>query len=426
MNITQIIDSVLWFPMEQATLFVGNQGIGKSQAIKQAAKILNLPLLDFRCSQIDVGDLKGMPFYVGGHTFFAPPDNWPITEEDALKLLKALGLKDFQRGCGDWGILLLDEVNRATREVQQAIFELILDRRLNFRGLPKYWRVVACINGNDDAYSVNSLDPAFLSRFFMTRAEPSFEEWISYAKGDHRKVVYDVEAIKASHVEWAAKVDSLNVHPAVIEFMIKQPSLLDPTDEMIKESATKLSKIHDRRAWDMFSKWIHKAEMDFEAGRTKFNPLAKDPKSLNLMFLTALGFVGMMAAGKFRSFIETDYQALDAKRILEKWDDAVSAQIKKVVELGRATELSAYNELLIDYMKQNAKDNKLTKTQGENFVKYVELIPKELRTDVWQRFNKEIREISTDWLSRFSRGKELFADAFRNPNRKIVGTPETK
>ena len=237
--------------------------------------------------------------------------------------------------------------------------------------------------------------------------------------------MYDVEAIKASHIEWAEKSKEITIHPAIIEFMIKQPSLLDPTDEMIKESAVKLSKIHDRRAWEMFSRWIQKSEMDFEAGRTKFNPLAKDPQTLNLMFLTALGFVGTMAAGKFRSFVETDYQALDAKRILEKWDDAVAAQIKKVVGIGRATELAAYNELLIDYMKQHVKDNKLSKVQGENFCKYVDLIPKELRTDIWQRFNKEIREISTDWLGRFPKGKELFADAFRNPNRKTPAPAAT-
>lgn len=418
MNLNQIINSVLWYPMEQATLFVGNQGIGKSQAIKLAAKVLDIPLLDFRCSQIDVGDLKGMPFYVDGHTFFAPPDNWPITEEDSLKLLKALGLKNFNRGCGDWGILLLDEVNRATREVQQAIFELILDRRLNFRGLPKYWRVVACINGNDDAYSVNSLDPAFLSRFFMAKAEPTFEEWLDYAKGNHLKVEYDKEAIHKSHEEWETKKKDLTIHPAVIEFMIKQPSFLDPTDELIKESATKLSKIFDRRAWEMFSNWIHKAEMDFAAERTKFNPLAKDPQSLNELFMACLGFVGAMAAGKFRSFIETDYQALDAKRILEHWDDAVEAQIKKVVGLGRCTELGAYNELLIEYIKQHVKDNKLSKTQGDNFVKYIECIPKELRTDIWVTFNKECHDVSTDWFGRYPKGKMLFSDAFRKPNAK--------
>jgi hypothetical protein len=380
---------LLTFPIEESILLCGNHGIGKSQIVKQAAAKLGIPCIDFRLSQNDVGDLKGMPFHVNGRTVFAPPEFFPLKEADAIELKEFLGLtNDISKGrFGDKGILFLDEINRANREVQQAAFELVLDRRLNLRALPDGWRVVSAINSEDDIYSVNSLDPAFLSRFFKIDLEPTVEEWLTWA-------------------------ESSGVHPVIVEFIRKNDTLLDPTKEQLIEASTKgVVKLHDRRAYHKFSNTIHKMVADYEAGLESKDPLAKDTAQVNWMFMVASGYLGTIASAQFKNFLETDYQALDANAILNKWSEEVEARLKNVVEIGRIPELSGYNEGLLAYIRKNIKD-KLNTTQAKNLARYFTLMPNELRGDLWQKFHKENKPVAEAWY------REASLDG--RPNKTIV------
>jgi hypothetical protein len=389
MNMKQTLRCLLTFPIEESILLCGNHGIGKSQIVKQAAAKLGIPCIDFRLSQNDVGDLKGMPFHVNGRTVFAPPEFFPLKEADAIELKEFLGLtNDISKGrFGDKGILFLDEINRANREVQQAAFELVLDRRLNLRALPDGWRVVSAINSEDDIYSVNSLDPAFLSRFFKIDLEPTVEEWLTWA-------------------------ESSGVHPVIVEFIRKNDTLLDPTKEQLIEASTKgVVKLHDRRAYHKFSNTIHKMVADYEAGLESKDPLAKDTAQVNWMFMVASGYLGTIASAQFKNFLETDYQALDANAILNKWSEEVEARLKNVVEIGRIPELSGYNEGLLAYIRKNIKD-KLNTTQAKNLARYFTLMPNELRGDLWQKFHKENKPVAEAWY------REASLDG--RPNKTIV------
>jgi len=389
MKMSQTLRCLLTFPIEESILLCGNHGIGKSQIVKQAAAKLGIPCIDFRLSQNDVGDLKGMPFHVNGRTVFAPPEFFPLKEADAIELKEFLGLtNDISKGrFGDKGILFLDEINRANREVQQAAFELVLDRRLNLRALPDGWRVVSAINSEDDIYSVNSLDPAFLSRFFKIDLEPTVEEWLTWA-------------------------ESSGVHPVIVEFIRKNDTLLDPTKEQLIEASTKgVVKLHDRRAYHKFSNTIHKMVADYEAGLESKDPLAKDTAQVNWMFMVASGYLGTIASAQFKNFLETDYQALDANAILNKWSEEVEARLKNVVEIGRIPELSGYNEGLLAYIRKNIKD-KLNTTQAKNLARYFTLMPNELRGDLWQKFHKENKPVAEAWY------REASLDG--RPNKTIV------
>lgn len=380
------------FPVDESILIVGNHGIGKSQVVKQVADSEGIPCIDFRLSQNDVGDLKGMPFHVGGRTVFAPPEFMPLTEEDAKQLKELLNLTDdISMGrYGDKGILFLDEINRASREVQQAAFELVLDRRMNLRALPKGWRVVAAVNGEDDIYTVNSLDPAFLSRFFVINFEPTDQEWF----------------------KWAHKE---GVHPAIIDFLQRHPDLLDPTPEILSDAAAEgIKKVHDRRAWHKFSNTLNKMFEDHEKGELKHEPLSKDPESLNYLTLVAQGYVGVLAGNRFRGFIETDYQSLDANTILNKYDKDVEKRIKSIAKKGRIVEIGNYNESIIDHIKHNVKD-KLNKTQKENLTKYINLLPKETVADLWQRMDQELKDIASDWYQSNDKNSKIILAALINP-----------
>jgi len=375
MNIKQTKDLLNNLPLDIAILIAGNHGIGKSAIVKQVAEEQGIPCIDFRLSQNDVGDLKGMPFHVSGRTIFALPEFFPIKEADAIELKELLGLsKDISLGrYGDRGILFLDEINRANREVQQAAFELVLDRRLNLRSLPDGWRVVAAINGNSGIYNVNDMEPALLSRFCLIDLNPTHQEWL----------------------EWAVKDNE--IHDSIVQFIRKKPELLDPPEELLKEASTQgVTKVHDRRAWHMFSKAIKKFEADFKNKNRKTALLAKNEKAYSFLILLAGSFVGSMASLVFKSFIEMDYEALDANVILNHFDNDIEERLKGIVEKGQIPELAAYNELIVAYIKKNVK-TRLSNVQKNNLTNYIELIPKELISDLWQKLNEISKEISEDW-----------------------------
>lgn len=395
MNITQTKNMLMTLPIEIAILISGNHGIGKSAVVRQVAKTLGVPCVDFRLSQNDVGDLKGMPFHIKGRTVFAPPEFFPLKEADALELKDLLNLtEDISLGrYGDKGILFLDEINRANREVQQAAFELVLDRRLNLRSLPDGWRVVAAINGDDSIYTVNAMEPAFLSRFALINLQPTLQEWLSWAEGDG------------------------HIHDAIVQFIRKQPDLLDPTPEMIKEAMKRgVVKVHDRRAWELFSKTLNKYEIDAANGERPFKPLAKNEEAYSELILVAGMFVGITASTMFKTFIEMDYDALDANIILNKYDDTIEKKLLSIVESGRTPELAAYNDMIIAYIKKTV-NTKLSKAQKTNLTKYLYVLPNELIGNFWQNFNESLKEISEDWYDHDNdRTADKIMSALVNPN----------
>ena len=108
-------------------LLRGRHGIGKSQVVYQMAAEMGLPVIERRASQMTEGDLVGLPSIDGNRTSFNPPD-W------------------FKEACEEPAVLFLDEVDRATLEVRQGIFELTDSRKLNGHHLHEDTVVFAAIN----------------------------------------------------------------------------------------------------------------------------------------------------------------------------------------------------------------------------------------------------------------------------------------
>lgn len=145
------------------TLLVGSMGVGKSQIVKQVTEELGIGLVDLRLAQQESGDLIGLPYKNGdGGTHWARPEWWPKE--------------------GTKGILFLDELNRAPTDVRQAVFQLVLDRRLHTHKLPDGWYVHSAINPDNGNYQVETLDPAMLRRFCVLEVTPDVDVWLSWAK----------------------------------------------------------------------------------------------------------------------------------------------------------------------------------------------------------------------------------------------------
>lgn len=143
------------------SIFVeGASGIGKSQMIGQLVADLGIELRDKRLSQMDAVDLIGTPGRTadGKFTNWAPPD-W----------------LDFPAG---WrGVLLLDEITSASREVFAASYQLFLDREINGAKLPPGCMVIALGNRLSDRGVINQMPSPLLNRFIKIEAEPHLDSW---------------------------------------------------------------------------------------------------------------------------------------------------------------------------------------------------------------------------------------------------------
>lgn len=383
MNVTQTLNALKFYPISQAILITGGHGIGKSEVVRQAAKEMGGGFVDMRLSQNDVGDLKGMPFLANGRTFFAPPDWFPMDESSADRmnlLLKGIGQKISEGQLGPKGILFLDEFNRATRECEQAAFELVLDRRLNMINLPDGWRVVAAINDDSEVYNVNDMEPALLSRFAVIPFKPSVDEWLAWAKTD-------------------------GVHDAVYQFITKQPDSLDCKKDMLTKQENRNAKLYDRRSWTKLSRTIK----EYEKSNQKW--LTDETDYRVLVFMS---FIGSSMTTMFNTFITNEYVTLNANKILNDWDKDTEKHLKK----GRVVEMSGYNKLLVEYMKSDKEimaNNALNKTQSKNLFNYINVTPNEVGADFWTHFNAELSKVSDHWYSKTPGAQDLILSRLASP-----------
>jgi len=190
-------------PPEIAVLMRGPTGIGKSMLAAHAAKELGLPFIDVRGSTMDESKVTGIPDFevskeMGVATFVLP--SW------------------FVRGCREAVILCLDEFNRSMPQVQQAFFQVVLDRSLgnDANGNPMLLhpetRIFAAVNHGAE-YDVNDMDPALIRRFWTVDLEPSVKDWLDWAiKAGLDSVLVDFIRQNPAHL----RVDVGSVEPGTV------------------------------------------------------------------------------------------------------------------------------------------------------------------------------------------------------------------
>ena len=178
-------------------LLRGRHGIGKSQVVYQLAAQMDLPVVERRASQMTEGDLVGLPSIDGNRTSFNPPD-W------------------FKEACEEPVVLFLDEVDRATLEVRQGIFELTDSRKLNGHYLHEDTIVFAAINGGEhgEQYQVNEMDPAELDRWSVWDIEPSVEDWLNWGKENVDSLIWDFINQNRDHLEHKGDIEPNKRYPS--------------------------------------------------------------------------------------------------------------------------------------------------------------------------------------------------------------------
>lgn len=216
MNISISIDELkrllTAMPTDQNIMLTGRHGIGKSEILTKFYAERGMKVVTLFLGQMsDPGDLIGLPNKneQTGKTDFMPPYWFPMDGEPI--------------------VLFLDELNRARPEVLQTVMDLVLNRKLAGRQLPKGSVIISAVNEGDE-YQLTDLDPALVSRFNIYQFRPTTAEWLLWAQenGLDERVIYFI----SNNADW-------------LDENIKQ------ADEYVG-----LEKSPDRRAWKKVSDLI--------------------------------------------------------------------------------------------------------------------------------------------------------------------------
>jgi AAA domain (dynein-related subfamily) len=253
--------------VKKPVLIRGRHGIGKSHRVYQYAESVGMKVVERRASQLQEGDLIGLPVIDGNSTKFNPPD-W------------------FKDCCDHPRVLFLDEVDRATLEVRQGIFELTDSRKLNGHTLHPETVIFAAVNGGAHGaqYQVGEMDPAELDRWTVFDLEPSVEDWLAWAKGNCDSLVWDFINQNRGHLEHKGEYEPNKVYPS-------------------------------RRSWARLNECLSVA--GFFSGDAKAN--------LAPIYEIGCAFVGFEAAVAFRDFVDKYERQVTVEDILAGRLDKTSA-----------------------------------------------------------------------------------------------------
>ena len=294
-------------------LLRGRHGIGKSSVVYQFAESLDLPVVERRASQMTEGDLLGLPKVDGGVTTFCPPD-W------------------LDRACNEAVILFLDEVDRATLEVRQGIFELCDSRKLAGNVLHPETLIFAAVNGGEHGaqYQGGEMDPAELDRWTVFDVEPSVEDWLKWANGKVDGILWDFVNMNRAHLEHIGDFEPNKVYPS-------------------------------RRSWVRLNDTSVPADVFGEEG------------DRDLLFNLAPAFVGFEAAVSIRDFVEKYEWQVTIADILDKGD------LSKTVKWG----INDHAAMIEKFEASEVFKEDLTETQISNLAEYFVALPSEVAMKLW-------------------------------------------
>jgi len=170
----------------------GDAGLGKTSAIIQLGKEMQMDVVKLNLSQLEeLGDLVGFPVKEFQIQNAEGKTTW--INESQIAAASAKGYKvvdkrmshaapDWIQGKGEGGFLILDDYTRADQRFMQATME-ILDRQeyVSWK-LPKNWHVILTTNPDNGDYNVTSLDVAQKTRFISVELKYDADVWAKWAE----------------------------------------------------------------------------------------------------------------------------------------------------------------------------------------------------------------------------------------------------
>ena len=218
----------------------GAPGVGKSTIVKSLAKEMGVGFVDVRLAQMESIDIRGLP----------------LPDKDA-HCVQWLPSSIFPRENDKGGIIFLDELSAAPKDVQVASYELILDRQLgggDIYKVPSKWVIVAAGNRSCDRAVSTTMSSALANRMMHLEIEANAEDWVMWA------VAHDI-------------------YPSVVGFINFKPQLLLSVDDQNLERG-----FPTPRSWERVSE------------------MCKVLKNETLLRKAVYGLVGVPAGQQFMEF----------------------------------------------------------------------------------------------------------------------------
>ena len=297
--------------VRKPVLLRGRHGVGKSEVVYQTAETLGVPVVERRASQMTEGDLLGLPSTDGNVTSWNPPD-W------------------YRTACDEPVLLFLDEIDRATTEVRQGIFELTDSRKLNGHRLHPDTHIFAAVNGGEhgEQYQVGEMDPAELDRWTVFDVEPSVEDWLKWAVDKVDAIVWNFINHNHNHLEHSDDFEPNKVYPS-------------------------------RRSWERVNECLVGAGLLGEASPALFN--------------LACGFVGFEAAVAFNDFVANYDRQVTVEEVVDE------GKIEKVENF----DINQHSAFIEKMEAQGLFKDDLDETQVRNLANYFVLLPSEVALKLW-------------------------------------------
>lgn len=290
----------------------GRHGIGKSTIVYQLADKMGLPVIERRASQMTEGDLLGLPKLTKNVTSWCPPE-WLAT------------------ACNEPVVLFLDEVDRATLEVRQGIFELCDSRKIAGNALHPDTLIFACVNGGEHGsqYQVGEMDPAELDRYTVFDVEPTVEDWLDWATGNVAQEVWDFINHNHGHLEHKGDYEPNKVYPS-------------------------------RRSWERLSKTL--------VG------MGDEVESSSATYQIAQAFIGFEGAVAFNNFLKDYDRQVSIEDLLDEGRH----------ELTKNWKINDHNAMVEKMKSKDIFSERLSDTRLENLAKYFVSLPSEIVMVLWQ------------------------------------------
>lgn len=203
-------------------LILGTQGIGKSRIAREMAEEFKLPLGTINCGEMsDTTEMVGM---------LIPQD---IKTVGSVPML-AWGMNQtVARACNEPMLLLLDDVDKSSHQIQGALLGVIGTRHFRTYALHPQTLLMAAGNRLEDDMYANDISESLRSRLTILEMQADLASWSAWGR------------------------DSGTIHPAIIGFLQWKPTLLHakktgvarfPTPRGWEEASFDLSRHGDPHA----------------------------------------------------------------------------------------------------------------------------------------------------------------------------------
>jgi MoxR-like ATPase len=343
MNINQVKEAVPFLAKHKIVgNLIGMHGVGKSTGVREYAEEAGIGFIDLRLGQMEVGDLLGLPEITTDKngdkiTVFARPKWFPTEGE---------------------GVLFLDEINRAKRDVIQAVFQLVLDRKLHDYVLPPGWAVMSAMNPNTADYQTLDLsDRAFLDRFCHIKIASNYEDFINYGT-------------------------SKGLDKAVTGFIQAHPGMLrDKTEEFNLNFVTPSD-----RSWTT----VARLSQDNTIPEHMLNELVT-------------GLVGTEAATAFLAYKRKAEKPVAGADVLKNYKKVQATILDQCSEKNyRADMISTTTKEIVDIIKARPETDEPATKEFDNLVAFMN----DITDDIFVTFAKDLTK-TPRWLLKLSQDKSL-------------------